>query len=125
MVLVLSLWEQFRLVQLDFSIDDTGQQFEYQRYPAKWDQITLGYSNTAEYRHAIKTRHQSGSPTGNAIDFYTWLYGSATTAIGGQHVMSLDGANVGVGTTTPSAKLEVEPGSASGVKVRISNTNFF
>ncbi len=37
---LLSLWEQFRLVQLDFSIDDTGQQFEYQRYPAKWDQIT-------------------------------------------------------------------------------------
>jgi len=71
------------------------------------NQITLGYSNTAEYRHAIKTRHQSGSPSGNAIDFYTWLYGSATTAIGGQHVMSLDGANVGIGSTTPAYKLDV------------------
>ena len=71
------------------------------------NQITLGYSNTAEYRHAIKTRHQSGSPAGNAIDFFTWLHGSATTAIGGQHVMSLNGANVGIGTTNPGSLLQV------------------
>jgi hypothetical protein len=71
------------------------------------NQITLGYANTAEYRHAIKTRHQSGSPQGNAIDFYTWLYGSASTSIGGQHVMSLDGANVGIGVTNPAYALDV------------------
>lgn len=35
---LLHLWEQFRLVQLDFSIDDIGERFEYQRYPAKWEQ---------------------------------------------------------------------------------------
>ena len=37
---LLNLWEQFKLVQLDFSIDDIGKRFEYQRYPAKWDQVT-------------------------------------------------------------------------------------
>lgn len=37
---LLQLWEQFKLVQLDFSIDDLGGRFEYQRYPAKWDQVT-------------------------------------------------------------------------------------
>ena len=37
---LLELWEQFRLVQLDFSIDDVGERFEYQRYPAKWSQVT-------------------------------------------------------------------------------------
>lgn len=37
---LLNLWQQFKLVQLDFSIDDVGERFEYQRYPAKWDQVT-------------------------------------------------------------------------------------
>jgi sulfatase maturation enzyme AslB (radical SAM superfamily) len=36
---LLDLWEQFKLVQLDFSIDDLGDRFDYQRYPAKWDQV--------------------------------------------------------------------------------------
>ncbi len=36
---LIELWKQFRLVQLDFSIDDVGERFEYQRYPAKWNQI--------------------------------------------------------------------------------------
>lgn len=37
---LLKLWEQFELVQLDFSIDDLGDRFEYQRYPAKWQSVT-------------------------------------------------------------------------------------
>jgi hypothetical protein len=72
------------------------------------NQITLGYNNTATYRHAIKTRHNSGAVSGNAIDFYTWKQGTDTdVTIGTQHVMSLDGPNVGVGTTTPTAKLQL------------------
>ena len=37
---LLELWQQFRLVQLDFSIDDIEQRFEYQRYPAKWKDVS-------------------------------------------------------------------------------------
>jgi sulfatase maturation enzyme AslB (radical SAM superfamily) len=37
---LLELWSQFRLVQLDISIDDIEERFEYQRYPAKWDYLT-------------------------------------------------------------------------------------
>ena len=37
---LMELWTQFKLVQLDFSIDDIGERFEYQRYPAKWDQVS-------------------------------------------------------------------------------------
>lgn len=37
---LLELWQQFKLVQLDFSIDDIGERFEYQRYPAKWKDVT-------------------------------------------------------------------------------------
>ena len=34
------LWLQFKLVQLDFSIDDIGDRFEYQRWPAKWSEVS-------------------------------------------------------------------------------------
>jgi sulfatase maturation enzyme AslB (radical SAM superfamily) len=37
---LLRIWEQFKLVQIDFSIDDIGDRFEYQRYPARWEQVT-------------------------------------------------------------------------------------
>ena len=36
---LMDLWSQYKLVQIDFSIDDIGQRFEYQRYPAKWTDI--------------------------------------------------------------------------------------
>jgi hypothetical protein len=76
------------------------------------NQITLGYNNSATYRHAIKTRHNSGAVSGNAIDFYTWKQSTDDlNTIGTQHVMSLDGPNVGIGVTSPTGKLHV---SASG-----------
>jgi hypothetical protein len=74
------------------------------------NQITLGYDNTAQYRHAIKTRHHSGRKSCNAIDFYVWNYSTETGAadiIGGLHTLTLDGGNVGIGTTNPGARLEV------------------
>lgn len=33
------LWKEFKIVQLDFSIDDIGARFYYQRFPATWEQI--------------------------------------------------------------------------------------
>ena len=38
---LLALWKKFKLVQLDFSIDDVGEQFEFQRYPAEWNDVSL------------------------------------------------------------------------------------
>jgi hypothetical protein len=82
-------------------------------------QITFGYANTALYRHAIKTRHNAGSAPGNSMDFYTWRAGvDGTSTIGTQHVMSIDGASVGIGTTTPAHKLDI-----SG-SIRIPNSNY-
>jgi sulfatase maturation enzyme AslB (radical SAM superfamily) len=37
---LIDLWQHFSLVQLEFSIDDVGDRFEYQRYPAKWADVT-------------------------------------------------------------------------------------
>ncbi len=74
------------------------------------NQITFGYANTAQYRHTIKTRHNGGQKSGNAIDFYVWNYrteAGAADAIGGLHTLTLDGGNVGIGTTSPGAKLEI------------------
>lgn len=36
---LLELWGDFKLVQLDFSIDDIGPRFNYQRYPAIWEEV--------------------------------------------------------------------------------------
>ena len=36
---LLDLWSKFKLVKIDFSIDDIGARFEYQRFPAKWDSV--------------------------------------------------------------------------------------
>jgi hypothetical protein len=79
------------------------------------NQIRLGYGNTSDYSHAIKTRHHSGNFT-NAFDFYVWRYGTdAAGTIGTQHVMTLTqgitgvdgGGRVGIGTQYPSYKLDV------------------
>jgi sulfatase maturation enzyme AslB (radical SAM superfamily) len=36
---LMDLWSQYKLVQIDFSIDDIESRFEYQRYPARWNQV--------------------------------------------------------------------------------------
>ena len=76
------------------------------------NQITLGYNDTAEYRHAVKTRHNSSAQFGNAIDFYVWkrLNDKDTDEkgdIGTLHTMTLDGGRVGIGNTDPGIKLDV------------------
>jgi organic radical activating enzyme len=37
---VLKIWSRAILVEIYFSIDDVGERFDYQRYGAKWDQVT-------------------------------------------------------------------------------------
>lgn len=72
------------------------------------NQLTFGYNGLAQYRHAIKTRHHNGQQLGNAIDFFVWKQGTDTPdTIGTLHTMSLNGGNVGIGTTTPTGKLDV------------------
>lgn len=36
---LVELWSKFKLVQLDFSIDDVEERFEIQRYPASWSSV--------------------------------------------------------------------------------------
>jgi MoaA/NifB/PqqE/SkfB family radical SAM enzyme len=36
---VVDTWKKVGLVEFNISVDDIGPRFEYQRYPAKWDQV--------------------------------------------------------------------------------------
>ncbi len=36
---IFDLWSNFKRVEIAFSIDDVGEQFEYQRHPAKWVEV--------------------------------------------------------------------------------------
>lgn len=72
-------------------------------------QVLLAYSGTDSYRHTINSRHDSGSQTGNAIDFLLWDFGTdAAGTVGTKRVMTLQGnGNVGIGTTAPNSMLHV------------------
>ena len=43
-------------------------------------QIHFGYNGTDNYRHSIRTQHDSGTQAGNKIQFYIWDYGTDGTA---------------------------------------------
>ena len=85
--------------------------------------IALSY-RTGGYRHHISSRHDGGSPDGNAIDFYTWNFGTdAVGDIGSKHVMTLNGGgNVGIGTTNPANILQV--GNAGRLRVANGTTDY-
>ena len=75
------------------------------------NQILFGYSGTATYMHAIKSRHNSANLDGNALDFYTWQNGQSISAVGTFHVMTIENnatrPRVGIGTSTPTNTLDV------------------
>lgn len=94
-------------------------------------QIAFGYGNTADYRHSIRTRHNSGAAANNAIDFWLWQQGvDAAATLGSLRVMTIDGANggsVGIGNASPAYRLYTEvnsntPGNAT-VGLGIRNIN--
>jgi hypothetical protein len=72
------------------------------------NQILLSYNSGALYTHAIKTRHNGGSSTGNAIDFYNWNYGTDLSSdVGTAHAMTLQDGYVGIRNTDPQAELDI------------------
>ena len=79
------------------------------------NQIRFGFAGGIGYSHAIKSRHQSGSPGNNALDFFIWTTADAAETTGTKLVMTLDGTgNVGMGTCSPASKLHVLNSAVGG-----------
>ena len=54
---IFELWEKFKLVHLDISIDDIGDRFEYQRNGANWNQVVKNIHRfNQERRFNFKTQ---------------------------------------------------------------------
>ena len=96
------------------STDDRGLQIRCGDSSDQTDsaQIILSYAgnsyNSSGYAHSIRTRHNSAVATDNAIDFFLWSSTDTASTLGTKRVMTLEGTgNVGIGTTSPGALLEI------------------
>jgi hypothetical protein len=67
-----------------------------------YNQLLFGFETTDNYRHAIKTRHNSANTFGNAFDFYLWKVGTdASTDVGTLPAMTIEG----ISTNSASARI--------------------
>ena len=77
-------------------------------------QITFGWNGNDQYKHFIRTRHNSAS-NDNSIDFYV-CNGTKNNSLtsGVTHNLTLESGKVGIGTGSPEAQLHVKREGSSG-----------
>jgi hypothetical protein len=73
------------------------------------NQILFSYnSGLSNYRHGIKTRHNSASTGSNAFDFYVWNYGvDGTGSLPTKLALTVDAFGLGVFNQNPQSALDV------------------
>ncbi len=49
---IFDLWKNFKRVEIAFSIDDVGEQFQYQRHPANWKEVNYNLNQFKIYQTA-------------------------------------------------------------------------
>ena len=49
---IFDLWKHFKRVEIAFSIDDVGEQFQYQRHPANWKEVNHNVNQFKTYQLA-------------------------------------------------------------------------
>lgn len=64
--------------------------------PSDAVQITFGYNGTTNYRHNIRTRHNSGGGADNYFDFYVWdnIVDATPATLGSRRILSLSVAGM-------------------------------
>ena len=67
-----ALWSQFKKVEIAFSIDDTGERFEYQRYGSNWAKTEQIVKAAVEFKHANKNIALQVCTTFNTQNAYYW-----------------------------------------------------
>lgn len=74
-----------------------------------FNQIKMSFDDGLLHTHAIKTRHNPATTTGNAIDFYLWEEGvDAVGDVGTLQVMSIDAnGRVSINKVDPSSVLDI------------------
>jgi hypothetical protein len=93
-------------------------------------QIEFGYNGTSNYKHAIKTRHNSASDAYNAIDFYLWDHDTdASSSTGTKRALTItsqDNGKVGIANSYPTEALDVN-GKTKTTNLQVTNgaTNGF
>jgi MoaA/NifB/PqqE/SkfB family radical SAM enzyme len=73
---VLDLWQEFKLVHLDISIDDIGDRFEYQRNGASWQEVVGNIQRyNTQRRPNFKTQVSTSVSVMNVLylpELYEW-----------------------------------------------------
>ena len=49
---IFDLWKHFKRIEIAFSIDDVGEQFQYQRHPANWKEVNHNVNQFKIYQLA-------------------------------------------------------------------------
>ncbi len=64
---IISKLSQFKIVNLFLSIDDVGERFEYQRWPARWDKVSANLDRFCSLGHPFQVRLY---PTFSVLNLY-------------------------------------------------------
>ena len=86
-------------------------------------QIDLGFNGGANYRHNIRTRHDSAQVRNNRIDMFVWQNSQNAADNGNRHVASFDGAGVTL-PNQPGFTVYTNSATAAGNTIQFGGTDF-
>lgn len=66
----IELWENFKEVNLSFSIDGINNRFEYMRYPANWDEVKINMNKAYDLSKKINNMSISWCITLSSLNIY-------------------------------------------------------